>query len=112
MEFPDHSTIVSHIGNELTDYGRPVREAFVSVARVVYPARVESTHKACPAWRTDRALAIGVGERGSLGYQLINDRSANKGIPQGTNGVKTLLVGAVPKYVWLFIHFKIESHRY
>jgi hypothetical protein len=37
-----------------------------------------------------------MGEGGSFGYQLVNDRGANEAISQGTNGVKPLLVSTVP----------------
>jgi hypothetical protein len=52
-----------------------------------------------------------MGKGGSFGYQLVNDRGANEAISQGTNGVKSLLVGTVPKDIWLFIHFKIGAGR-
>ena len=112
VEFPDHSTVIPSVCNEFTNHGRPVRKTFVSVTRVMDPARVESTHETCPTGSADRALAIGVGEGGPFGYQLINDRSANERIPKSANGVKALLVGAVPKDVRMFIHFKIEDGGY
>jgi len=111
MELADHSTIVSRIGNELTNDGRPVREAFVSIAGVMNTAWVESAHKTCPTGSTDGALTVCMSKGGSFGYQLVNDRGANEAISQGANGVKSLLVGTVPKDIWLFIHFKIGAGR-
>ena len=96
MKLADHSTIVSRIGNELTNDGRPVRETFVSIAGVMNTAWVESTHKTCPAGSTDGALAVSVSKGGSFGYQFINYWSSNKRIAECTDRIESLLVGAVP----------------
>lgn len=96
MKLADHSTIVSRIGNELTNDGRPVRKAFVSIAGVMNTAWVESTHKTGPAGSTDGALAICMGKGGSFGYQFVNHRSSYKRITKCTDRVEPLLVGTVP----------------
>ena len=45
-----------------------------------------------------------MGKRHTIGAQLVNRRGDNVGISESTNGVKTLLVGAVPQDIWSLVH--------
>lgn len=65
----------------------------------MYPAGIHAGHKTGPARRADRTLAVGAREGGSFAYEGIYCGRLDIRIAQGTDGVKPLLICAIPKYV-------------
>ena len=77
----------------------------ISVSWVVYTTWIHSRQEACSARCADRTLAERVSECRTLGNELIKVRCSDVRISEGPNGVKALLVGAVPQNIWaLQIH--------
>ena len=67
-------------------------------------ARITPREKGCTTGRANRALAIGVRECHPIGYQRINIRRIDQGIPKSANGVPALLIGADPENIGLIRH--------
>ena len=61
--------------------------------------RIHPRQKARSARRTNRALAKGLGKRGSRLYQTIDLRSANMLIAQTRNRIPTLLISTDPQHI-------------
>ena len=76
----------------------------VPIATVVYAAGVHAGDKTRPARRTDRTLALGMRKGGSSMHQRIQRRRLHIGIAQGADGIKPLLIRAVPKYIGACVH--------
>ena len=99
MEFPNHAATVSRIRDQLRNEGSVFGESVIPVAGVASTAGVKACHETRAARRADRALAVGVSERDSLAYETIDGGSLDMGIAEGADGIKSLLIGAVPEDV-------------
>ena len=104
MKLPYQSTGISSIRNQLGNNRRPVGKRIIAIASVMNSARIKPTHETRSAWSTDRALTIRMGEGDPFVYQVIHYWSTNMRIPQRSNGVKSLLVRAVPENIRLLAH--------
>ena len=99
MEFPNHATAVSGICDQLRNEGNVFWESVIPVACVASTAGVKACHETRAARRADRALAVGVSERDSRAYETIDGGSLDMRIAEGADGIKSLLIGAVPEDV-------------
>ena len=102
MKFPDHTAVITLVGDETADQWDLLRESDISVPGIVEAGRVESGHDATSARGADWALAIGVSKRDTAFDQFVYIGRENIGISKRCNGVKTLLIGAVPKDIRAF----------
>ena len=77
----------------------------ISVPWVVYTTWIHPRQETRSARCADGTLAERVCECRTLGNELVKVRCSDVRISKGTNGVKALLVGAVPQNIWaLQIH--------
>jgi len=99
MEFPNHAAAVSGICDQLRNKGNVFGESVIPVACVASTARIKSGHEAGSARRADRALAVGISECDPVVYEIIQGRRLDMRISEGSDGVESLLIGAVPEDV-------------
>ena len=62
-------------------------------------AGIKAAHEACPAGRADGTLAIGMGKGRAGADEIVQSGRSRMRVPQSSDGVKALLVGAVPKNI-------------
>ncbi len=99
MKLSDHSAIIAGIGDQFGDHGWPFRKTFVPIPGVVNAAGIKAAHEACPAGRADGTLAIGMGKGRARADEIVQSGRSRMRVPQSSDGVKALLVGAVPKNI-------------
>ncbi len=103
MQFTRQTAVISGISKKATDEffrgrnGLPVLAAAGS-------ARISAREKGCATGRANRTLAIRPRKCHSIGYQRVNIRRIDQGIPKSANGVPALLIGANPENIGLTRH--------
>ena len=78
-----------------------IGKRFEAIAIDVDGAGILAGEKASATWRTDRALAIGMGEGDTFSHEAVDVRGGDVRVTERTDGVKALLVGTDPKDVGL-----------
>ena len=76
-----------------------IGKRFVTISAVVYPARIHARHKTGSTGCADRTLAVRMGKRCTIVYQPVQRGCAHMRITERTDGIESLLVGAVPQDV-------------
>ena len=99
MELPDHSAVISGLGNQFGNDWMRGWKRFIPIPGVVQSRRIHARHEARTTRGADWALAIGVSEGHAFCNELINGRGSDMWIAQRTDSVKTLLIGAVPENI-------------
>ena len=103
MQLTRQTAGISRIGKKAADQflGSGNR---LTVLTATCGARITPREKGCTTGRANRALAIGVRECHPSGYQRVNIRRIDQGIPKSANGVPALLIGANPENIGLTRH--------
>ncbi len=104
MKLADQPAVVTGIRDQLGNHRWITGKRFVAVPRIVHTRRIHPGHERGPTGRANRALAIGVCEGNAVGNQCIQRWRQDVRVAEGTDRVKTLLIGAVPENVGVLGH--------
>ena len=80
------------------------RETGIAVAVHAQRSWIRTGQKSAAAGGADGRLAKGVGEGGGLLHKGVKARGVDMGVVERADGIKALLVGAVPEDVWAVGH--------
>ena len=102
MKFSNQTTGIARIGDQLRYEGSILRKRVVSIARIACATWVEPGHNTGSARGANRALAIRVGKTHAGMNEAIQRRRSDMRVSQRADGIKALLIGAVPKDIGSF----------
>ena len=106
MELPYQPTIIPFVCKHLRNQLLASWKIVVTVAVDMVCGRIPSGEKSRSRWCADWALGIAASKSSSVFDKPIEIRCTYMRVPQASDSIESLLVGAVPQDIWSF-HFVI-----
>jgi hypothetical protein len=100
MELADQPASVTAVGDQFGNQRELFGKQLVAIASVVQTGRIHARHETRAAGSANGTLAVRMGEGHSNLNETVDRFRANIRIPQGPDGVETLLVSAIPENIW------------